>query len=62
MDISQVRSVAQLARLALSEAELTEYGKQLTDILEYVRLLDEVDVENVTPMPHAIDVHNVFRM
>jgi aspartyl-tRNA(Asn)/glutamyl-tRNA(Gln) amidotransferase subunit C len=40
---------------------LTTYGQQLTDILGYVQVLDEVDIEDVQPMPHAIDLENVFR-
>lgn len=61
MEISEVQKVAALARLSLSAAELPELGAQLTSILEYVRLLDEVDIEGIEPMPHAVDLHNVFR-
>lgn len=61
MEIEEVRKVASLARLALSEDELKTYGQQLTQILDYVKLLDEVDIEGVDPMPHAVDLQNVFR-
>ncbi len=61
MEIEEVRKVASLARLALSEDELKTYGQQLTQILDYVKLLDEVDVDDVQPMPHAVDLQNVFR-
>ncbi len=61
MEISDVRKVASLARLALTEEELLTYGRQLTGILDYVRLLDEVDTQNTEPMPHAIALQNVFR-
>lgn len=61
MDQAEVRKVASLARLALSETELQTFGQQLTAVLDYVRLLDEVDIDGVQPMPHAADVHNVFR-
>lgn len=47
MELSDVRKVASLARLALDDEELLESGKQLTSILEYVRLLDEVDITGV---------------
>jgi len=55
MELSDVRKVASLARLALDDEELLASGKQLTSILEYVRLLDEVDITGVAPM------ENVFR-
>ena len=61
MDIDEVRKVASLARLSLSDAELTTYGEQLTQILSYIKVLDEVDIEGVEPMPHAVDLNNVFR-
>jgi aspartyl-tRNA(Asn)/glutamyl-tRNA(Gln) amidotransferase subunit C len=58
---SEIKKVADLARLSLSETEMQTFGTQLTAILDYVRLLDEVDLEGVQPMPHAIDLQNVFR-
>lgn len=61
MELSDVRKVASLARLALDDEELLASGKQLTSILEYVRLLDEVDITGVPPMTHPVPAENVFR-
>lgn len=61
MNIEEVRKVASLARLSLTEEELTTYGQQLTQILGYIAVLDEVDTADAAPMPHAIDLQNVFR-
>lgn len=61
MDINEVRKVASLARLELSDQELETYGQNLTQILGYVEVLNEVDIENAMPMPHAVDLENVFR-
>ncbi len=61
MDIEEVRKVASLARLSLSDAELTIYGEQLTHILGYVKVLDEIDIDGIEPMPHAVELSNVFR-
>jgi aspartyl-tRNA(Asn)/glutamyl-tRNA(Gln) amidotransferase subunit C len=61
MELSDVRKVASLARLALDDEELLASGKQLTSILEYVRLLDEVDITGVEPMTHPVPAENVFR-
>lgn len=61
MDLSDVKKVASLARLALTDDELRQTGQQLTTILDYVRLLDEVDLTGVEPMPHPVPMENVFR-
>jgi aspartyl-tRNA(Asn)/glutamyl-tRNA(Gln) amidotransferase subunit C len=61
MDLSDVQKVASLARLSLTEDELKSAGEQLTTILDYVRLLDEVDISGVEAMPHPVPAENVFR-
>lgn len=61
MKPQEVREVAKLARLELSEDEISTYADQLTKVLDYVALLDEVDTEAVEPMVHALDQGNVFR-
>lgn len=52
--------VANLARLALSDAEKKLFASQLTDILHYVEKLEQVDVTGVEPMAHASPVFNVW--
>lgn len=59
--LEQVRHVAKLSRLALTEQELQTLTPQLESILAYVAKLGELDVANVEPMAHAIDLHNVLR-
>ena len=61
MEIDEVRKVAALARLSLSDEELSTYQQQLTQILGYVQVLDEVNIEGADPMPHAVELQNVFR-
>ncbi len=58
---SDVRWVAHLSRLELSEAELQLLTPQLESILDYVRQLQAVNTDGVEPLAHALDVHNVFR-
>ncbi|BET67509.1 Asp-tRNA(Asn)/Glu-tRNA(Gln) amidotransferase subunit GatC [Opitutales bacterium ASA1] len=53
--------VAQLARLALGDAEKERIAKQLGDVLGYVRQLEAVNIEGVEPMAHAFDVVNVWQ-
>jgi len=56
-----VRKVARLARLKLSEEETQRFTEQLGRILEYVHQLDEIETAQVEPMAHAGDLVNVFR-
>ena len=53
--------VAKLSRLRLSDDEIEHFGKQLSDVLGYMSKLNELDVEGVEPMAHALDVTNVWR-
>jgi len=57
----EVEKVSLLARLVLAEEELDRITSQLSQILDYMDLLGEVDTEGVEPMAHALDVANVFR-
>lgn len=61
MELTEARKVASLARLTLNEQELIACGEQLTVILDYVSLLNEVDTTDITPMSHPIPTENVFR-
>lgn len=56
-----VRYVAQLARLNLSEEEIQIFQAQLGHVLEHVEALRKVDVSAVEPTAHASAVYNVFR-
>lgn len=55
-----IEYVANLARLALTDAEKTRFSQQLGDILHYVEKLKQVDVAGVEPMAHASPVFNVW--
>lgn len=59
--IEDVEYVAKLARLELSEEEKIRFTKQLGNILDYFKQLNEVDTENVEPMTQAIPKINVMR-
>ncbi len=56
-----VRKVALLARLELSEQEVLEVRPQLSSILSFVQKLSELDTEDVEPMTTALDVDNCWR-
>ncbi len=57
----EVKHVAKLARLELTEEEVNKYSQQLGSILEYVEQMNEIDTTGIEPMPHAIPVYNVMR-
>jgi aspartyl-tRNA(Asn)/glutamyl-tRNA(Gln) amidotransferase subunit C len=50
----EVAEIAQLARLAMSEAELESLRGELAAILDHVAALREVDTTGVEPMTHAV--------
>jgi len=56
-----VRYTASLARLNLSEEEIAKFQAQLSQVLEYVEKLKEVDVSQVEATAHANPVFNVVR-
>jgi aspartyl-tRNA(Asn)/glutamyl-tRNA(Gln) amidotransferase subunit C len=61
IDREQIRKVAHLARLELTEAEEEQFTTQVGSILEYFEQLSELDTENIKPTTRAIDVSNVTR-
>jgi aspartyl-tRNA(Asn)/glutamyl-tRNA(Gln) amidotransferase subunit C len=56
-----VAKVARLARLKLTDDEVQSLTGQLGRILDYVAILDELDVSAVEPMVHAVELSNVLR-
>ena len=63
MAISQteVRYIAELARLQLSEAELAEYALQLSAVLDYAASLNALDLAGVPPTASVLALHTVLR-
>ena len=61
IDAEQVRKVAKLARLELTDAEIEEFTGQLGAILQYVEKMNELDTGNVEPLAHCLPISNIFR-
>ncbi len=57
----QVEHVAKLARLALTEEELTLFEGQLSAILEHANTVTNLDTEGVEPTSHSMPLMNVMR-
>ncbi|MBC7541225.1 MAG: Asp-tRNA(Asn)/Glu-tRNA(Gln) amidotransferase subunit GatC [Candidatus Sericytochromatia bacterium] len=58
---ADVRHVAKLAKLSLSETEVATYTQQLSQLLGHFEALQSLDVTGVAPTPRAIPLHNVWR-
>jgi aspartyl-tRNA(Asn)/glutamyl-tRNA(Gln) amidotransferase subunit C len=58
---ADVAHLARLARLALTEAELDQFGAQLDVILTAVSRISDLDTSEVPPTSHALDLTNVMR-
>ena len=57
----QVKHIAWLARLGLSEEEVERFSLQLSNILENFEILKQVDTTIVPPATHTIPLQNIFR-
>ncbi len=61
IDEAQVRKVAKLARLELSDKEVEEFSGQLSAILDYVERMNQLNTDGIEPLAHCLPIHNVFR-
>jgi len=57
----EIKHIAKLARLDLTDAELEKYGGQLSDVLNYIDQLKEVEVKGVEPTAQVTGQENVLR-
>ncbi len=57
----ELKRIAHLARLHLSDEEKTLFRGQLDRILDHFRKLREIPLEDVPPTSHVVDLENVFR-
>ena len=61
LSLEQVAKVARLARLELSTDDLGRMQRELSAILDYVDLLQQLNTDGVEPLAHPLPVQNVFR-
>ena len=57
----EIEHIGWLARIELSEAEKELFEKQLSSILDYFAVLDELDTEDVEPTYNVIGIKDVVR-
>jgi aspartyl-tRNA(Asn)/glutamyl-tRNA(Gln) amidotransferase subunit C len=56
----EVRKVANLARLELTDDEVARFQEQLSAILEAVSTVSELDLSDVPPTAHPLDIENAW--
>lgn len=56
-----VRQVAKLSRLYVSDEDVHHFTEQLAAVLDYISKLNELDVDGVEPMAHPLELVNVLR-
>jgi aspartyl-tRNA(Asn)/glutamyl-tRNA(Gln) amidotransferase subunit C len=57
----EVLHIARLARVALTDAEITRMSEQLSVLLEHFEVLQKVDTANVPPTAQSIDLQSIMR-
>ena len=61
LDREDVVKIAHLARLAIEEADIPRYARELSKILDLVEQMNEVDTSGVAPMAHPLDTSQRLR-
>ena len=61
LDIKQIEEIARLARLELNEKEKKMYAEQLSVVLDYVEMLNEVNTDGVEETCQATGLEDVVR-
>jgi len=61
LSAEDVRAIADLARLELSDADVALYQRQLSAILDYFQKLEELDTSHIDPTSSVLPLTNVMR-
>ncbi len=61
LSAEDVRAIADLARLELSDDDVVRYRRQLSAILDYFRKLEELDTSHIDPTSSVLPLSNVMR-
>jgi aspartyl-tRNA(Asn)/glutamyl-tRNA(Gln) amidotransferase subunit C len=57
----EILNIATLARIGVDEKDVEKYQHDLSEILDYFKKLDEVDVSGVEPIGHITGMQNIYR-
>lgn len=61
IDREQVLHVARLARLRLTEEEVESMTGELSSVLDHIEKIGELELEDVAPTSHVVELENVLR-
>lgn len=61
ISLEEVEIIAELAKLTLTDEEKAMFQEQLSDILEYAQMLQQIDTTGIPPMTSALPLNNVMR-
>ena len=61
LSLQQTEHIAKLSKLNLSDGEIGKFQKQLSSILGYIKLLDEVDTTKVKPTAQTTGLKNIYQ-
>jgi aspartyl-tRNA(Asn)/glutamyl-tRNA(Gln) amidotransferase subunit C len=61
LSLEEVETIAELAKLTLTDEEKSTFQEQLSAILDYAEMLQQVDTTGIPPMASAIPLNNVMR-
>jgi len=61
IDREQVLHVARLARLELTDEEVRRMSSELSDVLQHIEKIGELDLDGVPPTTHVVEVSNALR-
>ena len=57
----EVRAIAELAKLNLTDEEVEHYAGQISHILQYFEKLEAVDTSHIEPTASVLPISNAFR-
>ncbi len=57
----EVLHIARLARVALTEEEITRMSEQLSDLLDHFEVLQKVDTTDIPPTAQSVNLESVMR-
>jgi aspartyl-tRNA(Asn)/glutamyl-tRNA(Gln) amidotransferase subunit C len=58
---AEIQKIAHLARLSLSEKDMTLYADQLSNILDFIAHMDQTDTTHIEPLAHPLDISQRLR-
>lgn len=61
LTLEEVKHIAELARLQLTDEEMARYAEQLSDILDYAARLQSIDTSGISPTERVSSTGNVLR-